>query len=464
MNGPTEQLIRDYLNRLSLAARTRLEPADRQALFDHTRARIDAECGGAAHATAEQVRRTLAGLGDPVALAEKERSRIAAREAWDEEAPSPVQRHDAVRAPADAGSLVLADPAARSKVSGSQRQIWPPPGTPGIGQRPFMPPVILPPATANAQVSSVRPVTAAPQPLPLPAGPAAPPGPVAPPGQPEVRSPALLANPTAAPAASDDPADRPRPARPASPMAPRGLPPVRGGVPAPRGLPPAHSSRAYGNEPAPPGGAGPGEGGSAGSNRSSPRPPAPRPAPADQDNQHRPGSQPADEDEPGVEYSEDRAGIEGAASRLAAIGAAAGDAAMRRLRRLGPALLAIALRDRRETVSVLLLGIGGAIYPPVWLVGALIAVSSRKWDLRDKWLGLAVPIVAVLIGAALEVTFGAHFSAYGRYLVEAWVAASRLSRAAAFLSALFLLWRVHKHGGTRIERLPPWSPQRKPGR
>lgn len=140
--------------------------------------------------------------------------------------------------------------------------------------------------------------------------------------------------------------------------------------------------------------------------------------------------------------------------------AVVGDAAMRRLRSLGLALLVIARRDRLETVSVLLLGIGGAVYPPIWLIGALIAVSSRKWDLRDKWLGLALPVVAIVIGAALEVTFGAHFAGYRPYLVEAWLAAGRLSRVTAILGALYLLWRLHKHGGERKKRQPPWLPQR----
>ena len=79
MNPPTEQLVRDYLNRLSLAARSRLGLRDRQALLDQTRARIEAEAGGLSHATPAQVRQVLATLGDPIALVESERTKIAAR-------------------------------------------------------------------------------------------------------------------------------------------------------------------------------------------------------------------------------------------------------------------------------------------------------------------------------------------------------------------------------------------------
>jgi hypothetical protein len=67
----------------------------------------------------------------------------------------------------------------------------------------------------------------------------------------------------------------------------------------------------------------------------------------------------------------------------------------------------------------------------------------------------------VLIGTAIEITFGARLSGYGSYLAEAWVVAGRLSRIAAVLSALFLLWRVHGYQGNPGMRLPPWSPEHK---
>jgi len=79
MNPPTEQLVRDYLNRLSVAARGRLGRSDRQALLDQTRARIEVAVGSLRDATAVQVRRALATLGDPVALVENERARLAGR-------------------------------------------------------------------------------------------------------------------------------------------------------------------------------------------------------------------------------------------------------------------------------------------------------------------------------------------------------------------------------------------------
>jgi hypothetical protein len=166
-------------------------------------------------------------------------------------------------------------------------------------------------------------------------------------------------------------------------------------------------------------------------------------------------SKPAEKDAPGIEPES-----QAKPSRLPVIGAAVGE----RLRRIGAALLVIVVRDRLEALAIVLLGLGGAIYQPIWLIGAVMTMASKKWDLRDKWLGLALPVLAVLIGTALEITLGSPLSGYRPYLVEAWVAAGRLSRVAAVISALFLLWRVHKYQGSPTRRLPSWSPDRKPGR
>ena len=131
------------------------------------------------------------------------------------------------------------------------------------------------------------------------------------------------------------------------------------------------------------------------------------------------------------------------------------------LRQFGPALVATALRAPLETIAVLVLGIGGAIYPPIWLIGALITVISRNWDLRDKWSGLAIPFVIIIFGATLAVVLGGQHTSLGSYAFEAWLAASRLSRIAAVLSAVYLLWRLYK--GPRKPRQPPWTMPRRPG-
>jgi hypothetical protein len=136
-------------------------------------------------------------------------------------------------------------------------------------------------------------------------------------------------------------------------------------------------------------------------------------------------------------------------------------AARRRLARFGVALLVIASRDWLEAIAVLVQGVGGAIFPPIWFIGALITAGSKKWDLRDKWLGLALPVLAVLFGATMTIVLGGQHSSLGAYAFEGWLAAGRLSRIAAVLGAAYLLWRLHR--GLRGPRRPPWSPPRKQG-
>src|SRR5271165_5799887 len=78
MSPPAEQLIRDYLNRLSVAARGQLGPDDRRALVNRTRDFIERKTGLAGPPTAIEVARLLAGLGDPSRLVQQERRRLSA--------------------------------------------------------------------------------------------------------------------------------------------------------------------------------------------------------------------------------------------------------------------------------------------------------------------------------------------------------------------------------------------------
>jgi hypothetical protein len=410
MNPPSEQLIRDYLNRLSLAAKSRLEPRDRQALLDHTRARIEAEAGDLGRATSAQVRRILAAVGDPIAIAENERARAAAPR----------------------------DPAAASRATGAARQIWPPPGVLAIGYRPAGFTASIPPLTRPA-MQPVQPRLAN---LPVPPGGSGYPGndssvsgstPSAPSGLPSQRAPHGLPTPGVPPAV---PAPRESPA--AGNSAPVGSP-LRASSQL-GGSPVSDNSHTRSGEPAPP---------AEGSEQDMD---GQKTAPGLEGTGH---SRLDDEDQPGVEpdvelvapvvYEE--AGPSWLSQRA---GAAAGG-----LMRFGSALVAIAVRAPLETLAVLVLGIGAAIYPPAWLIGALIAVISRKWDLRDKWVGLATPLVVAIFGATLAIVLGGQQTSYGSYAFEAWLAAGRLSRIAAVLSASYLLWRVYK--GPRDPRRPPWS-------
>ena len=109
----------------------------------------------------------------------------------------------------------------------------------------------------------------------------------------------------------------------------------------------------------------------------------------------------------------------------------------------------------------MLLGLGGAIYPPVWLLGAAVALASRMWDYRDKWAGLALPLLLTLIGTAVGIANGSHVSA-GQGVHEGWVYGGRRLAASPLCSALaYLGWRsLH---GRRPPAVPPWNKPHKIG-
>jgi len=117
-------------------------------------------------------------------------------------------------------------------------------------------------------------------------------------------------------------------------------------------------------------------------------------------------------------------------------------------------------RSPLEASAVVLLGLGGVIYPPVWLAGAALALASRLWDYRDKWLGLALPLLVTLIGTAVGVANGGHVSV-SQGVHEGWVYGVVTSRLAAVLSAAYLGWRsIH---GRRPPAVPPWNKPHKIG-
>ena len=114
-----------------------------------------------------------------------------------------------------------------------------------------------------------------------------------------------------------------------------------------------------------------------------------------------------------------------------------------------------ARRNKVEATAVVLLGIGGAIFPPVWLAGAAVALASRLWDLLDKWLGLAVPVVLTVIGIAAGIAAAGSGGSLGHHIHEGWIFADVISRLTAFLGACYLAWRSAH--GRRPPATPPWS-------
>jgi hypothetical protein len=109
-----------------------------------------------------------------------------------------------------------------------------------------------------------------------------------------------------------------------------------------------------------------------------------------------------------------------------------------------------------ECVAVILLGLGGLIFPPVWLLGALVALPSRLWDIKDKLTGLAAPAVVTIVGGA-GLAMGSSHTSGGAYFHEALIIGGYLIRAGSVLGAGYLAWRVQR--GQRQPVEPPWRRQ-----
>ncbi|MGO9078244.1 MAG: hypothetical protein ACLQDY_04280 [Streptosporangiaceae bacterium] len=292
MNPPSEQLVRDYLNDVAVAARMTLGPAERRALLLGTRESIDRAIGMSAVAAPEKVSRVLAALGDPAAL---------------------VARYQA--------------------------------------------------------------------------------------------------NPAAAPTRAPNGVPAPRPAQVPAPAqgSPSGqAPPPAQGSPSGQALPPAQGGA---GTAAPAGAAGSGT-------------------------------------------AQLSAAGRGPERRTAYFTVAARGSG---LSRVASAAAATAREHPLEAGAVVLLGLGGLIFPPVWLFGVMLALGSKAWDLRDKWAGLAGPVVMVIIGTWVLVTVGSHHATVGAYAMDAWLVGGRLCRIAALLGAAYLAWRL---GAGRREPAPPWSRSR----
>ena len=124
-----------------------------------------------------------------------------------------------------------------------------------------------------------------------------------------------------------------------------------------------------------------------------------------------------------------------------------------------PAVLAeawaLARKHPLEAVSVILLGVGGLILPfPFWLIGGIVALRSRRWDARDKWIALAGPLLVAF--AVLLIRAG---TSPGNFFSAFYHAAQHdfgLSiRAGCVLCAGYLVWRLRR--GPRMRTLPPWQ-------
>ena len=478
MSPPTEQLIRDYLNRLSVAARGQLGPDDRRALVSRTRDFIERKTGFGGPPTALDVARLLSGLGDPAGLVQQERQRLAAVRG---DVPEPT-----------AGRARLARVMRRDQ--GKPRSAswhWPV----QEGSRADLQLTLLDGAGAGAEDSAGQDAGAGQEDRAGQedsagqadgAGQEDSAGQADGAGQAEgtvltetaVNGSALetTAPDTPAPETtfSDTPAPDPRDPdgtgqeyeAPSSANGTARLVPEQGGEPSwfmqslgSRTSARSRPSTTTAEEAQPEAG------------QSKPRWPSLASGDGpDQSGDSAPavdgGAEPAQ-----LGARRFAAGSHGSDEAPADVAPAQVTPAWRLTmptesvlaRRARPAARGVVSWYRRyplEASAVVLLGIGGPSYPPVWLLGAAFALASRLWDYRDKWVGLAVPLLVTVIGAAFGVTRGGHVSV-GQGVHEGWVYAVVISRIAAALGASFLTWRTLH--GRRQPPVPPWNRPHKIG-
>jgi len=112
-----------------------------------------------------------------------------------------------------------------------------------------------------------------------------------------------------------------------------------------------------------------------------------------------------------------------------------------------------------ESAAVTLLAIGGLILPfPYWLFGGLLggilAIRSRIWNARDKWVAIVGPAVVVLVGTVLAALItGGRGHAVTAYPHAFHLYGGNLLRVGNALCAVYLALQA-RHGPQR--RLPPW--------
>jgi hypothetical protein len=108
-----------------------------------------------------------------------------------------------------------------------------------------------------------------------------------------------------------------------------------------------------------------------------------------------------------------------------------------------------------ETVATLLLGIGGLVLPfPFWPLGAIAAMFSRLWDVRDKFVAVVGPLIVTLAASVVTAVFlGGKDNVILIYAHALRVDFGPLIRAGCVASAAYLAWRVSQ--GPRI-KVPPW--------
>ncbi len=477
MSPPVEQLIRDYLNRLSVAARGHLNPDDRKALVDRARDFIERNASSSGQATSMQVAALLARLGDPAVLVGQAAARLAAIRGEPSVPPAAVGRMSALRRrnsgqaswhwPRPAGSQDLqarllkgwgtdvgqsagvqdASVAARGETGAAQKSL-------AKRARPrarlSLSAARPPESTAQQGQPAARPDTTGQADSTVQGQPAARPDTT---GQAE--STAQQGQPSAQHLAEQDQLSRQQDE--AAEEYDTREPPIW----IPRQAAAADQLTATTADKHRNGLAGPGQPSASAGPPSWPSVVARSTADAGSGAGPAPAGANRDRDAAAQEHSPP-----------------VGPAPWRPPRARSAFLAAVLARARRnplETIAVILLGLGGVIYPPVWLLGAIFALAcpappppaqtrsrgSGVWDYRDKWIGLAVPVVLLVVGTTAAVSLGRPHPYFSGYVHEAWIYADIISRVAAVAGTSYLVWRLGR--GRRVPRELQWTTRHRPG-
>ena len=109
-----------------------------------------------------------------------------------------------------------------------------------------------------------------------------------------------------------------------------------------------------------------------------------------------------------------------------------------------------------ESVAILLLGLGGLILPfPFWPIGAIVAMFSRLWDVKDKAIAVIGPMLVTLALSVIAAPFvGGSGNVIVVYFHALGVSFGLLVRVGSVITAAYLAWRVSK--GPRV-KVPPWK-------
>jgi len=477
MEPTAEQLIRDYLNRLSVAARTRLRSDDRRAFLARTRELIERRSGSPAAADPREVQEVLSSLGEPVAAVENEYARLATARSkraaarsgvWrprgspagepppDKDAgpdsdaadprPAPGSRQtrsprDLPRAAVDVSHLegreLKGDIEKKVKVNRPLTSRWRP-GQPAKEERPSRPVRIPRPRPGGSRPRDVNGAgpsgsgagsqradshaRGSPATVPGPAGPQSPPADTPRGGAPSATS---VLPVDLLPGAGQAPAAPPGTATPETPSpgasGPGAAPPETGapGAGAPGGSAPAAAPPEAGR-----GAAGPAA-----------RPAGGAPAPASRST--RVVTSPL----PRLRRSRSPGATPGRARRL----------------------VSFFWGERRlEAAAVILMALGGLVYPfPVWvlgfalwLLGVVLAAASRQWSLWEKWVGILGPVALIIAGTSVGLALGGQRHSLAAYGHEVLAVSRYMIQIAAVLGAAYLAWRAYRG---RQDPVLPWN-------